>query len=402
MKKIVVVGSGFSGATCARVLAENGFMVEVIEKKSHIGGSAYDYTEAGIIVQKYGPHIFHTNDKKVFEFLSRFTKWFKYEHTVRANIFGKLVPVPFNFESIDICFDEKTARSLKNKLQTLYPNKDKVLITELLKTSDDEVRMLGEYVLENIFKTYSQKQWGEPIEKIDPTVINRVPINLNYDNKYFADTYQLQPSKGYTALIKNILDHENITVRLNTSANDVVKLVGLKTLYDGVEFAGAVIVTSPVDEFFDYRFGELPFRSVKFELETHNFPNFQDFAVINYTVSEDFVRISEFNKFTSLSCNSKKTIIMKEFPLDYQPKSDMDAYYPINKDENVAKFFKYENYAKLFFPNIYLLGRTGNYKYINMDKAVELAIEKAEEVAQKSCDEENEVAKQKADLMKNL
>lgn len=372
MEKIIVVGAGLSGSTIARLFAENGKKVTVFDKRPTIGGNAYDYVDKnGIRVQPYGPHIFHTNEKAVFEFLSKYTEWEKYEHRVKANIFGKCVPVPFNLTSLFELYRKEKAEVIKQILIDEIGLDKKVPILTLKKHENPEIRKFAEFVYKNIFYIYTLKQWGFKPEQLGEEVMNRVPVYLSYEDRYFTDEYQFMPKDGFTEMVANILRHPNITVKLGTDMKKDITLADGEIYLYGKPFDGTLIYTGCVDELFDYKFGVLPYRSLKFKIKTKNTPSYQDSAVVNYTTSHRYTRISEFSKFTCAP--AKKTVIMKEYSKDFRPKKDI-PYYPIPIAKNHAHYEKYREEAK-GYKSLYLLGRLANYKYINMDVAVKNAIE---------------------------
>ena len=378
MKKAIIVGAGFSGAVCARVLADSNFEVEIIEKQNHIGGNAFDFYLDDILCHKYGPHIFHTNNEEVYSFLSRFTSWFPYTHKVLANLSEVFVPVPFNLISLHKVFDKSTADEYEKILTDRFGFGNKVSIARLLQEKG-KLLEIGHFVLENIFLYYTKKQWGREISELDPDILTRVPINISKDCRYFADKYQYQPKDGYTKMFENILDHPNIKIRLSTNAKDVLKVRENKIFFNNQEIDCPVIYTGAIDEFFDYEFGELAYRTLRFDFETHNQDSYQPAAVVNYTISEDFTRISEFKKFCMVNPPKDKTVIIKEYPLEYDKNSNLLPYYPIVNEKTSAIKAKYDNkikQLKTFHP----LGRLGNYKYINMDVAVQNAINLANEI----------------------
>lgn len=376
MEKILIVGAGLSGATAARVLAEKGNGVIVLDRRSMLGGNVYDYVDKnGITVQMYGPHIFHTNEKEVFDFLSRFTEWTKYEHRVLADIYGKLVPVPFNLTSLENTFSKEKAERIKSVLLNEIGEGKKVPILKLKEHENAEIRDFANYVYKNIFYFYTQKQWGFRPEELGEAVMNRVPVYVSYEDRYFTDEYQFMPEKGFTEMVSNILRHPNIQLKLNTDASKIISLHDGDIYLNGQKFDGSLIYTGCIDELFDYKFGALPYRSLKFKFKTKKYSSYQKAAVVNYTTYARFTRISEFSKF---ACEPKeKTVIVKEFSRPH--KKGRIPYYPIPVSENYDIYNKYAEEAKKY-KDLHLLGRLANYKYINMDIAVKNALEVANSI----------------------
>ena len=380
--RAIIVGAGFSGATCARCLAENGFSVTVLEKNNTVGGNAFDEYKNGAYVHKYGPHIFHTQKQRVFEFLSRFTEWFPYEHRVLANLNGTFIPVPFNLESLRKTFPPEKADKLENALKRGYGENKKVPILELKKDPDKDVREFADFVFDNVFRFYTEKQWGRKPEELDPTVMQRVPVYVSYEDRYFTDAYQYQPKRGFTAIFEKMLDHENISVELGYDALKRLSVTEDGVFFDGKKTDDVVIYTGQADELLHYRFGKLSYRSLRFEFRTVKNP-FQPAAVVNYTVSEDYTRISEFNKFTCEKAEGELSEIVYEYPLEYETDRGMIAYYPVANEENVALYKKYANFVAKH-KNFYLTGRLGSYKYINMDVAVDNALTLADTICKEA------------------
>ena len=380
--RAIIVGAGFSGATCARCLAENGFSVTVLEKNNAVGGNAFDEYKNGAYVHKYGPHIFHTQKQRVFEFLSRFTEWFPYEHRVLANLNGTFIPVPFNLESLRKTFPPEKADKLENALKRGYGENKKVPILELKKDPDKDVREFADFVFDNVFRFYTEKQWGRKPEELDPTVMQRVPVYISYEDRYFTDAYQYQPKRGFTAIFEKMLDHENIAVELGCDALKRLSVTEDGVFFDGKKTDDVVIYTGQADELLHYRFGKLSYRSLRFEFRTVKNP-FQPAAVVNYTVSEDYTRISEFNKFTCEKAEGELSEIVYEYPLEYETDRGMIAYYPVANEDNVALYKKYANFVAKH-KNFYLTGRLGSYKYINMDVAVDNALTLADTICKEA------------------
>ena len=374
MKDVIIIGAGFAGATVANVLANKGKIVLIIDKRDHIGGNAYDYMEEDILIHKYGPHIFHTNSKEVFDYLSNFTEWYKYEHKVLGHVDNKLVPIPFNFKSIEECLPEK-AEELIELLKNNYGEGKKVPIMELLSNENEDIRYLANYIYEHVFKYYTMKQWDMKVEELDSAVSARVPVNTSYDDRYFNDTYQYMPKEGYTKLIEKMLDNEHIEVLLNTNVTDILKLDDGTIYYNGVSFNGDVYYTGALDELFEYKHGELPYRSLDLILERLN-KTFQDAATENYPENDvKFTRITEYKHFMEVEPKGV-TYIHTEYPFPYRRNGEVGnvPYYPIIKDENQALYETYVKEASKY-PKLHLIGRLAEYKYYNMDAIVLKALE---------------------------
>jgi UDP-galactopyranose mutase len=361
--KNLVIGCGFSGVTIARKIAEDlGEKVVVIDARDHIAGNCYDYWDNNhICVHKYGPHIFHTNSKEVWDFVSRFTKWYPYQHKVKGLIDGQLVPIPFNLNSLHQIFPESIANKIELRLIEKFGFNKKVSILDLRKIEDKDLNFLAEYIYQKVFLEYTVKQWGMNPDEIDSSVSERVPVYITRDNRYFQDKYQGIPLEGYAKLISRMLDHPNIDVELSTSFSKTMK-------YEHLFYTGAI------DEFFDYKFGKLPYRSVKVDFIELPFSKFQDVAVVNYPCNYDFTRISEYKWF--LNNQSDKTVISYEYPEPFILGKN-EHYYPIIKEDNLKLYNRYLDLAK-GMPNIYFLGRLGDYKYYDIDKAVKRAIKVCE------------------------
>lgn len=361
--KNLVVGCGFSGAVMARKLAEEmNEEVMVIDAKEHIGGNSYDYYDKnGICVHRYGTHIFHTNNAEVWRYLSRFTSWHPYMHEVKGIVDGQEVPIPFNLNSIGRVFPQALAARLEQKLLDKFGFNVKVPILDLRRSKDADLEFLAQYIYEKVFLEYTLKQWQLKPEELDPAVTGRVPVYISRDNRYFQDKYQGIPRNGYTALIKNILDHPKIKVILNTPYSSVKKDIQYSKMF----------YTGPIDEFFDYRFGELPYRSLNFEFVEYNREFFQGNSVINYPCNYDFTRIGEYKYF--LGDQSAKTVVSFEYPEPFV-KGRNERYYPIAKPENTELYNRYAA-AAARLKNVWFLGRLGEYKYYDMDKAVNRSLE---------------------------
>ncbi len=379
----IVVGAGFAGATIAeRIASKLNKKVLIIEKRGHIGGNCYDYyDEHGLLIHKYGPHIFHTNHKEVWEYLSNFTDWRPYRHRVLAYIDGKKVPLPFNLNSLYALFPEALASKLEEKLIDKFGFGKKIPILELLKTEDTELKQLADFVYRKVFLNYTMKQWGLKPEELNPEVTARVPVHLSRSDDYFQDKYQGIPADGYTQIFKRMLSHPNINIMLKT---DALKLLRLghgagKILFQGKEFQGKVIYTGPIDELLGFKFGELGYRSLKFELEIHDREFFQEVAVVNYPNDYRFTRITEFKHMTGQK--HPKTVIAKEYPQEYRrnvPGMDI-PYYPIPEYGELKKYSLYQKEISRFKDKIILIGRLAEYKYYSMNMVLKAALEIFEE-----------------------
>lgn len=366
MEKIknLIVGSGLSGAVLARKIAEEKKeKVLIIDRRNHIGGNIYDYKdeETNITIHKYGPHVFHTSIKEVWDFLSRFTKWHYFFYKVRAYIDGKEVNIPFNLDSLYKVFPKKMALNLEKKLLKYYEFDTKTTILELRNSKDEDLKFLAEYIYKKVFLGYTSKQWGVDPEHIDASVSARVPIYISKDDRYFQDTYQAIPKEGYTKMVENILNHPLIELRLNVDFKEVKKELDYERLF----------YTGAIDEFFDYKFGKLPYRSLDIKFEKYDKEYMQSCAQMNYPNNFDFTRSVEYKYY--LDEKSEKTILSYEFPCEFEEGKN-ERYYPIPNEENQRLYERYLQEANEF-KNVYFLGRLGDYKYYDMDKTVDRVLE---------------------------
>jgi UDP-galactopyranose mutase len=356
---IVVVGAGISGATIAERYAAAGKKVLVVEKRNHIGGNCYDYyNEHGILVSKYGAHLFHTNYEKVWKYISSFTEWYPYEHRVLASVDGQLVPVPINITTVNKLFDLsiRNEEEMKNWLVANTVN-----IKNPRNSEQAGLSAVGPVLYEKIFRNYTKKQWDKYPAELDASVLNRIPVRHNFDDRYFTDKYQFLPKGGYTKLFENMLDHPNITVALNTDYFDVIKEIDKpeKTFYTG-----------PIDRFFDFKFShtrKLEYRSIKFVFETHPVEFYQQNSVINYPNEEAYTRIVEYKHFTKQV--HAFTTISKEYTVD-----EGEPYYPVPNPANRAIYECYRKETEKL-SDIHFVGRLANYKYFNMDEAIKNALD---------------------------
>lgn len=378
---MIVVGAGYAGSVCARRVAEGaGFRVAVLERREHIAGNAYDYVnDEGILVHKYGPHIYHTYSERVHEFLSRFTKWTDYQHRVLANIHGTLMPVPFNHTSLKLAFGEDRGEELYRKLVDTFGEDKKVPIMELRQKNDPDLQEVADYVYENVFLYYTMKQWGQTPDQIDPSVTGRVPVFIGDDDRYFPQApYQGMPEDGYTVLFEHMLDHDLIDVFVGVDARDIFTLDENNVSVCGKVYGGEIVYTGPLDELFNLDLGALPYRTLDMQFETLEQDQFQPVGTVNYTTSEDFTRITEFKNMTGQVVPGKTTI-MKEFSHAYEPGSGQTPYYAIIDPKNRALYERYlERVQNL--TNFHPVGRLAEYRYYDMDAVTDSALELSDEI----------------------
>ncbi len=350
----LIVGAGFAGSVLAeRLAAGSDKKVLLCDRRPHIGGNAYDhYNEAGILVHKYGPHIFHTNSREVFEYLSRFTEWRPYQHRVKASVDGQIVPIPINLDTINSLYGlNLTSFEVDEFFKKVAEPVERV------KTSEDVVvSKVGRELYEKFFRNYTRKQWGLDPSELDASVTARVPTRTNRDDRYFTDTYQAMPLHGYTRMFENMLDHPNIKIMLNCDYREIEKDLPFSDM----------IYTGPVDAYFNYCYGKLPYRSLEFKHETHDMPVYQQAPVVNYPNEHLYTRVTEFKYLTGQE--HAKTSIVFEFP-----KAQGDAYYPVPRKENNELYAKYKTLADAT-TKVHFVGRLATYKYYNMDQIVAQAL----------------------------
>lgn len=346
----LIVGAGFAGSVLAERLASQlDARVLICDKRPHVGGNAYDhYDEHGLLVHKYGPHIFHTGSARIFKYLSQFTKWRPYQHRVLAHVDGKLLPFPINVDTINRLYGlamtpEEAAAFFR---QVSEPIKQ-------VRTSEQAVvSKIGRELYEKFFRNYTRKQWGLDPSELDASVAARVPARTDHDDRYFTDEFQAMPLHGFTRLFENMLDHRNIALVTNADYRDVMREVSFREM----------IYSGPVDAYFDFRFGRLPYRSIDFKFETHGIQQFQPAAVVNYPNEHAYTRITEFKYLTGQSHH--KTSVVYEYPT-----AEGEPYYPVPRPENAELYRKYKHLADST-PNVRFVGRLGTYRYYNMDQVI--------------------------------
>ena len=364
-KQTLIIGAGITGISVARRMADYGENVLIIDKNSHIGGNCYDcFNENGNYIQSYGPHIFHTSDENVWTFLSEFTEWNDYRHKVLARVDGNLLAVPFNLNSLKTAFDKDKSAYLEAKLIEKFGMEHSISVLDLKKMSDPDFKELGDFIYEKIFLNYTVKQWDYKPDEIDPQVVNRVPVMISYDDSYFRyDQYQGIPKNGFTQMFNNMLDHPCIEIMLETNLKDVLTFKGYKN----------IVVTSPVDEFFNYKLGSLQYRKIYLDTKEHNCKSYQENSVINYPNEHEYTRVTEYNKF--LFIENAATVVSQE----YASWDKGFVAYPVFTEDNIRLKDDYlalaEKQRKL---PLFFAGRLAEFKYYNMDQACKRGMELAD------------------------
>jgi UDP-galactopyranose mutase len=350
----LIIGAGFSGSVLAERLASQlDASVLLVDRRPHIGGNAYDfYNNEGILVHKYGPHIFHTNAKKVFDYLSQFTEWRPYEHRVQSSVDGQLVPMPINVDTLNKLYGlNLTCLQVDEFLKTVAEPREQIVTSE-----DVVLSRVGRDLYEKFFRNYTKKQWDLDPSELDASVAARVPVRTSRDDRYFTDRYQAMPLNGYTRMFEKMLDQSNIRIMLNTDYREIKDEISFREL----------IFTGPIDEYFDYCYGKLPYRSLQFKHETHNRELFQQAPVINYPNEHPYTRITEFKYLTGQE--HAKTSIVYEYPC-----AEGDPYYPVPQPKNAELYQQYKALADMV-QDVHFAGRLGTYKYYNMDQVVAQAL----------------------------
>jgi UDP-galactopyranose mutase len=350
----LVVGAGFAGCVVAERLATcRDCKILLVDRRNHLGGNAYDHhDDDGVLVHRYGPHIFHTSSREVFNYLGQFTRWRSYQHRVLASVDGQLVPMPINLDTINRLHNTNLSSSeLDRYFESVAEKRPEI------RTSEDVIlAKVGRELYEKFFKGYTRKQWGLDPSDLDAAVTARIPVRTNRDDRYFTDTYQAMPLQGYTRMFERMVDHPNIHVMLNTDYREAQRYFSYRKM----------VYTGPVDAFFDYRFGRLPYRSMQFRFETHARPVFQPAPVINYPNDFDYTRVTEFKYLTGQE--HPKTTVVYEYP-----QAEGDPYYPVPRPESAALYRRYEELAQKT-EGVYFVGRLATYRYYNMDQVVAQAL----------------------------
>ena len=346
----LIVGAGFAGSVLAERLANiAGKKVLIVDKRNHLGGNTYDHFDKdGLLVHKYGPHIFHTNSREVYDYLGQFTAWRPYEHRVLASVDGMLVPIPINLNTINALYGLNLSSSEVDQfLQSKAEKKDRILTSE-----DVVVNKVGRELYEKFFRGYTKKQWNLDPSELDASVAARIPTRSNRDDRYFTDTYQAMPQYGYSKLFENMLSHPNIKVMLNTDYKEIEDVIPYKNM----------IYTGPIDYYFDYCYGKLPYRSIEFVFETYETEKFQSTGTINFPNEHPYTRVTEFKYLTGQK-HPKTTVVYEH------PRMEGDPYYPVPRAENAELYKKYQLLTGEL-ENVFFTGRLATYKYYNMDQVV--------------------------------
>ena len=369
---VLVVGCGLTGGVIARELAEQGRKVTVWDRREHIGGNMYDYVdEHGILVHKYGPHTFHTKDKLLYDYMCRFGEWQEYKLTCGAMIKGKFTPTPFNFHTIDTFYAEKEASALKAELKAYFSGKEFATVLEVMNADNECIRKYGEFLFAHDYSLYTAKQWGIAPEKVDPSILKRVPLRFSYEEGYFDDEYQMMPKSSYVDWFRNLLDHPNITVELGVEALEHLSVTAGELLLDGVSCKIPVVYTGALDELFGQSEGSLPYRSLRFEWRHEDIESKQPYPVTAYPEAESYTRITEYKKMPVQ--NVTGTTYAVEYPLMYKLGEGMEPYYPVLTEESQRKAAVYKSMAEEI-SNLYPCGRLADFKYYNMDQALARAM----------------------------
>lgn len=371
----LVVGCGLTGSVIARHLAEEGKKVTIWDKRNHIGGNMYDYTdEHGFLLQKYGPHTFHTNDSHLYDYMCQYCDWNDFLVTCGAVWDNKYTPTPFNFTTIDTFYPKDKAEELKEKLSIAYPG-GVATVVEVLNSSDKDISEYAEYLFQNDYAPYTAKQWGISPSEIDPSVLKRVPLRFSYKDGYFDDTYQVMPSISFTHFFENLLNHPNITIELNIEALEHISIQNNEVYIDNNKANIPVIYTGALDELFENQFGRLPYRSLRFEWFYEDIDSKQEAPIVAYPQEADFTRITEYKKMPLQ--DKKGTVYAKEYPLQYEPDKGAEPYYPVLTKDSQEQYLKYLELANQV-NNLHICGRLADFKYYNMDQALARVLEVCE------------------------
>lgn len=374
INKVYIIGSGIVGCTIARELADTNVYVEIFEKRNHIGGNLFDcIDEHGIRIHKYGPHIFHTDNENIWKYVNRFSDFTPYTLVCGAVINGKCVPTAFDFTSIDTFFPSE-AEEIKGHIKEYYGSRESATVLELLECKDELIRRFAQFLYDNDYSLYTAKQWGISPSDVDRQIFSRVPIVFSYRNQYFSDKYQAMPQNGYSQLINNLLEHPNIKINIGVNALELFEFDNDKIIYKDrpKENDNLVVYTGPIDELFKCAYGHLPYRSLKFNWKYEEKSSFQQMAVVAYPQEKGFTRITEYKKLPYQ--NTMGTTYAIEYPIPYKEGGQNEPYYPVLTEKSKRTYTLYSEKAAEF-RNLICCGRLADFKYYDMDKAIERALE---------------------------
>lgn len=375
--RCLVIGCGLTGSVIARELAERGMQIEIWDRRNHIGGNMYDYMdEHGFLVQKYGPHAFHTTKKELYDHICRFEEWREYRLTCGAVWDGKYTPTPFNFATIDTFFPSERTKYLKKKLRVAFEGREFATVVEVLEHPDPDIRAYAEYLFQNDYAPYTAKQWGVSPKEIDPSVLKRVPLRFSYEEGYFDDEYQVMPAHSFTKFFENLLDHPNIEVKLGIEALEHLRAQDGTLLLDGEKTTLPVVYTGALDELFGCVYGRLPYRSLRFEWKYTEVDSVQPAPVVAYPQEEGYTRITEYKKLPVQAGPGSSYAV--EYPLPYRDGEKLEPYYPVLTAKSQKQYAKYKDLADQI-PNLICCGRLADFKYYNMDQALEKSMEVSRE-----------------------
>lgn len=372
-KEYLIVGCGLTGSVIGRELAEAGHKVKIWDRREHIGGNMYDYIdEHGIMVHKYGPHCFHTNEKALYDYICEYCQWQEYRIVCKAEIDGIVTPSPFNFQTIDDFYDKEEGNRLKNAFKSEYPNSEFVTVVEALHSTNELIRNYAKFLFDKDYSLYTAKQWGVSPSEINPSILNRVPLRLSYNDGYFDDKFQVVPQKSYSVFFKNILNHDNIEVQLGIDALDHISVCNQKKkiLVDGNDNL-TLIYTGALDELFGCCYGKLPYRSLKFEWKHEDKESFQDAPLVAYPQAEGYTRIVEYKKLPYQKVHGTSYAV--EYPLQYSKDTNIEPYYPLLTDDSQQLYQRYNKLASNYI-NLFSCGRLADFKYYNMDQCLGRAL----------------------------
>lgn len=369
----VVVGCGLTGGVIARHLAETGKHVLILERRGHIGGNMYDYVdEHNFLLQKYGPHTFHTSKKELYDYMCRFEEWEEYKLTCGAFIDGKCTPTPFNFQTIDDFYSKSEAEELKARIKFAFGGRTTATVTEVMAHPDPLISGYAKFLFEKDYSLYTAKQWGISLDEIDVSILERVPLRFSYDVGYFDDEFQVMPKHSFTRFFENLLNHENIHLELGANALEYINIVDEEILVNGKRVNIPIIYSGAVDELFEFKFGKLPYRSLRFEWKYETKDSVQDMPIVAYPQAKGYTRITEFKKLPIQKNVGSSYAI--EYPIPYNSGENTEPYYPVLTAESQKTYVRYRALADSV-KGLYCCGRLGDFKYYNMDQALLNALE---------------------------